>query len=152
MPPLSRRLSTRWAICWIALAAFPPTVAGPDGPSRLAGGQIRLPDISFLRWDRLPADDAQRPFVELAPDLAIEILSRGNTPREMERKRKELFAGGTRLMWLIDPASRTVAVYVDADSAPVILSEDQSVDGQPVLPGFSFSIRQLFAEAQKPQG
>ncbi len=88
----------------------------------------------------------------MAPDLAIEILSRGNTPREMERKRKELFAGGTRLMWLIDPASRTVAVYVDADSAPVILSEDQSVDGQPVLPGFSFSIRQLFAEAQKPQG
>jgi Uma2 family endonuclease len=110
-----------------------------------------MPDVSFTSWDRLPADYAKHAAADLSPDLAIEILSPSNTAREMARKRVDLFAGGTRLMWVIDPPSRTVAVYVDAESSPVILDEDHSVDGGAVLPGFSFSIRQLFADAQRPQ-
>jgi Uma2 family endonuclease len=126
-------------------------VGVPDGMYRVKPGQIRMPDVSFTSWERLPADFHKHAAADLSPDLAIEILGPSNTVREMARRRVDLFAGGTRLMWVIDPPSRTVAVYVDAESSPVILHEDQSVDGGPVLPGFSFSIRQLFADAQSPQ-
>ncbi len=122
----------------------------PDAMFRVKPGQIRLPDVSFVSWARLPADFQQHAAADIAPDLAIEVLSPSNTVREMTRKRIELFAGGTRLMWVIDPASKTVAVYTEAESVPVMLTEDQSVDGGAVLPGFSFAIRQLFAEAERP--
>jgi len=125
-------------------------VAGADGLFRVLPGQIRIPDVSFTSWDRLPPDYQGHAAADLSPDLAVEILSPSNTAREMARKRVDLFSGGTRLMWVIDPPSRTVAVYTDAESNPVVLNEDQSVDGGVVLPGFSFSICQLFAEAQQP--
>jgi Uma2 family endonuclease len=80
-------------------------VAGSDGLFRVLPGQIRLPDVSFTSWDRLPADYSGRAAANLSPDLAVEILSPSNTAREMARKRIDLFAGGTRLMWVIDPAS-----------------------------------------------
>jgi Uma2 family endonuclease len=125
-------------------------VAVPDGMYRVKPGQIRMPDVSFASWDRLPPDYQHQAAPDLSPDLAIEILSPSNTAREMARKRTELFAGGTRLMWIIDPPTRSVAIYADAESDPIVLNEDQSVDGGIVLPGFSFSIRQLFAEAERP--
>jgi Uma2 family endonuclease len=126
-------------------------VALPDGMFRVKPGKIRMPDVSFTSWDRLPPGYQHIAAPDLTPDLAIEILSPGNTAREMARKRIELFSGGTRLMWIVDPPTRSVAIYVDAESDPVVLTEDQSVDGGALLPGFSFSIRQLFAEAEKPQ-
>jgi len=118
---------------------------------RVNPGKIRMPDVSFTSWSRLSPDYQDHAAADLSPDLAIEILSPSNTAREMARKRIDLFTGGTRLMWVIDPPTRTVAVYMDTESSPVILNEDQSVDGGAVLPGFSFSIRQLFAEAERPQ-
>jgi Uma2 family endonuclease len=127
-------------------------VAGSDGLFRVIPGQIRMPDVSFTSWARLPANDQLDAAASVAPDLAVEILSKSNTPREMDRKRIELFAGGTQLMWVIDPPTRTIAVYTGAATSPTLLDEDQSVDGGSVLPGFSFSIRQLFAEAERPQG
>ncbi len=127
-------------------------VAVPDGMYRIKPGQIRLPDVSFVSWNRLPADYRTNAAPDVSPDLAVEILSASNTVREMARKRTEYFTGGTGLMWVVDPMPRTVTVYVDTESEPVTLTEDQSVDGGDVMPGFSFSIRNLFAEAQHPQG
>jgi Uma2 family endonuclease len=117
---------------------------------RVKPGKIRMPDVSFASWDRLPPDYQHHTAPDLSPDLAIEILSPSNTAREMARKRTELFAGGTRVMWIIDPPTKSVAVYTDAESDPIVLNEDQTVDGGAVLPGFSFSIRQLFTEAERP--
>jgi Uma2 family endonuclease len=126
-------------------------VAGTDGMYRVEPGQIRMPDVSFTSWSRLPDDYHKYPAGDLSLDLAVEVLSPSNSKKEMIRKRREYFARGTRLMWIIDPAAQTVAVFVDDSSAPTILTEDKSVDGGNVLPGFSFSIRELFAEAQRPQ-
>ena len=126
-------------------------VAVPDGMFRVGPDQIRMPDASFTSWSRLPADYSNNAAADLSPDLAIEILSPSNTANEMARKRREYFARGTGLMWMINPAARTVAIYIDTEGEPTISNVDQSVDGGDVLPGFSFSIRQLFEEAEQPQ-
>jgi Uma2 family endonuclease len=89
-------------------------------------------------------------FLNRAPDLAVEIISPSNTAREMERKRREYFAGGARLVWQVYPATRRVRVYTDPD-AVTELGEDETLDGSPVLPGFSLSVRRWFERAGQRQ-
>jgi Uma2 family endonuclease len=113
---------------------------------RLASGLVRIPDVSFVSWDRLPGRRVpSRPIPRLAPDLAVEVLSKGNTKREMERKLREYFNAGVGLVWLIDPKARTVAVYTAVDHF-IVLGEKQTLEGRPVLPGFSLPLAQWFAE------
>jgi Uma2 family endonuclease len=122
-------------------------VLAPDGPLRLSPAQVRLPDLSFLSWDHFPTRKLPRgPVLDRAPDLAIEILSTGNTEAEMARKLREYFAAGTRLAWLIDSRTRTARVYTSPEQC-VELGEDGVLDGDHVLPGFRLSLRQLFEEA-----
>ena len=87
----------------------------------------------------------------LAPDLAVEVLSEGNTKGEMERKLKDYFFAGVRLVWYIDLKKRTAAVYTSPDEGAT-LTEDQSLDGGAVLPGFRLSLRKLFARPTPPGG
>jgi len=124
-------------------------VTGPDGTMRLAPRLVRIPDVAFTAWERFPDRRLpQRPIPDLAPDLAVEVLSASNTDREMDRKRRDYFAAGVRRVWEVDPAARTVTVYTAADPATV-LHEDQTLDGRDVLPGFALSVRQLFAELEQ---
>ena len=79
-------------------------VTGRTRTFRLFPGLVRIPDVAFTSWDRMPdrrAPDA--PMPHLAPDLAVEVLSESNTPGEMLRKRREYFTAGVRLVWLADP-------------------------------------------------
>ena len=67
-------------------------------------GLVRIPDVAFTSWERLPGRRVPpEPIPELAPDLAVEVLSQSNTEAEMTRKRGEYFAAGVRLVWLVDP-------------------------------------------------
>lgn len=87
-------------------------VAGAAGMLRLAPGLVRIPDVSFISWGRLPGRSVPRmPIPPLAPDLAVEVLSESNTAAEMTRKIGEYFAAGSRLVWIIDPEPRVVTVY-----------------------------------------
>jgi Uma2 family endonuclease len=88
---------------------------------------------------------------DLAPDLAVEILSESNTVGEMERKVRDYFFAGTRLVWYIDPRRRSVRVYTNPDQC-VELGERQTLDGGAVLPGFSLPLAQLFARLPKGKG
>lgn len=120
-------------------------VLGADGMARLAPGLVRIPDVSFISWDRLPGRQVPfAPILEVAPDLAVEVLSPSNTPQEMERKLLEYFEAGVRHVWYVDPAPRTVRVFT-APAQCLVLGEDQAIDGHPVLPGLSIPIRPLFA-------
>jgi Uma2 family endonuclease len=124
-------------------------VAGADGTIRLWPGRVRIPDVAFISWDRLPGRRRPtKPIPEVAPDLAIEILSESNTPGEMEHKRRDYFAVGVSLVWEIDPASRTARVYTSLDQATT-LTEADSLDGGTVLPGFSLALSDLFAELDR---
>ena len=121
-------------------------VSAPDGMVRLFAGLIRIPDVSFASWDRFPDRKVpDQPVPSLAPDLVIEVLSESNTRAEMKRKRREYFDAGVRLVWEIDPESRTVGVY-GHDGTVEILDASQRLEGGDVLPGFSLELRLLFAE------
>ena len=103
---------------------------------RIAPGLVRIPDLSFITWDRLPGRESpQEPIPDLAPDLAVEVLSEGNTKAEMARKVREYFEAGVILVWLIDPKKRTARVFSTVEKS-VLIRADQSLDGGDVLPGF----------------
>ena len=116
---------------------------------RLFPGLVRIPDVAYASWDRLPGgrrSDAAIP--DLVPDLAIEVLSQSNTKAEMKLKRQEYFSAGVRLVWLVEPKTRTVDVYT-SKSRFKRLTEADVLDGGAVLPGFRLSVRDLFAELDR---
>ena len=120
--------------------------AGADGTVRLLKGLVRIPDVSFFSWEKLPGRVLpSEPIADLFPDLAVEVLSEHNTPEEMERKLREYFLAGVRLVWMIDPRKRTAEVYTSPDAPAGVLDESQSHDGGKVLPGFTLSLAELFA-------
>jgi Uma2 family endonuclease len=124
-------------------------VSGPDGAVRLFAGRVRIPDVAFVSWDRLPGRRRPaQPVPDLAPDLAAEVLSAGNTAAEMARKLQEYFTAGVRLVWVIDPAARTLSAYT-APAAVTVLAETDTLTGDPVLPGFRLPLRELFAELDR---
>ena len=122
-------------------------VLGADGMMRLAPGLVRIPDVSFISWDRLRGRRVPRePIADLAPDLAIEVISKHNTPKEMQRKLGDYFSAQVRAVWYVYHAPRReVHVYSSPDEHTV-LSEQQSLDGGDVLPGFTLALSNLFAE------
>lgn len=120
-------------------------VSGADSTLRMTAGNVRLPDVSFICREHLPGGYAPAEAIpSLAPDLAVEVLSESNTAKEMDQKLKEYFASGTRLAWIIDPPSRTVAVYTSPAKPPQILDDAAELDGGNVLPGFVLPVADLF--------
>jgi Uma2 family endonuclease len=89
-----------------------------------------------------------QPIPRLAIDIAVEVVSKGNTKAELERKLGEYFDAGTRLVWFLDPRKRTARVYTSPERS-TRLTEDQSLDGGDVLPGFTVSLRALFDRAHR---
>jgi Uma2 family endonuclease len=127
-------------------------VAGADATSRILPGLVRIPDVAFVCWDRLPGRTLPKePIPDLVPDLAVEVLSEGNTPAEMKRKLKEYFLAGVRLVWFVNPGQRTVEVFTAPD-ASTVFSEGQTLDGGPVLPGLRLAVRDVFARVPRPAG
>lgn len=121
-------------------------VLGADGMARLAPGLVRIPDVSFIAWDRFPGK--QIPAVSMldrGPDLAVEVLSPHNTREETARKLVEYFDSGVRLVWYIDPRTRTARAYSAPDRSTE-LDASQSLDGGNVLPGFSLALALLFSK------
>lgn len=119
-------------------------VVGPDAPYRLSVGRVRLPDVSFVSWKRMPGGRLPtEPIPNLAPDLAVEVLSASNTASEMATKRQNDFSAGTRLVWQIDPATRSAEVYTGPDDCTK-LDESQSLDGSAIVPGFVLPLHELF--------
>jgi Uma2 family endonuclease len=119
-------------------------LAPGDGPLRLLAGLVRLPDVSFIRREKLPGGQLpEEPIPNLVPDLAVEVLSEGNTPGEMRVKLKEYFLAGTTLVWLVDPRRRTVVVHTSPEESQT-LTEADTLDGGTVLPGLSLPVRRIF--------
>jgi Uma2 family endonuclease len=124
-------------------------VAGADGAVRLWPGRVRIPDVVYVGWDRLPGRRIpEAPIPELAPDIAVEILSESNTKREMEQKRGDYFRSGVRLVWEIDPEQRTVTAYTSPEQCTVLRQTDL-LDGSPVLPDFVLPLSELFGELDR---
>ncbi|HVT81640.1 MAG TPA: Uma2 family endonuclease [Phycisphaerae bacterium] len=120
-------------------------LTGEAGMMRVLPKQVRMPDVAFVTPARFPGGKpTPGPVPDVCPDLAVEVVSEGNTKREIERKRKEYFKGGTILVWVVDPPTRTVAVYTGPETFHVLTLADQ-LDGGTVLPGFILPLKTLFA-------
>jgi Uma2 family endonuclease len=122
-------------------------VSGADSTMRMTSGRVRLPDVGFTSRDRLPK--TLDPIPTLAPDLAVEVLSESNTKDEIDQKLQEYFQSGTRLAWIIDPPTRTVAVYHRPGEPTRVLAESETMDGEHVLPGFALPIAELFVNVPR---
>jgi Uma2 family endonuclease len=119
-------------------------LAGADGSLRLWPGMVRLPDVSFVSWEKLPNRTIpDEPIADFAPDLAIEVLSKGNTKGEMDRKLREYFLAGVRLVWYINPRKRQVRVYTAPDQS-LVFDEGGTLDGGDLLPGLALAVREIF--------
>lgn len=116
---------------------------------RLFAGLVRIPDVAFISWARLPGGTVpEEPVPELVPDLVVEVLSRTNTPGEMRRKRQEYFQAGAVLVWMVDPDRRTVTVFTSPTDFAEHAERD-SIDGGTVLPGFTLSLAEFFQELDR---
>ncbi len=122
---------------------------GEGGMMQIAPGLVRIPDVSFISWDRIPGGESPRePVPDLAPDLAVEVLSEGNTTAEMRRKVGEYFEAGARVVWLIDPRKHTARVST-SPTRWVTIDADQSLDGGDLLPAFSVRLGDLLDHGRR---
>jgi Uma2 family endonuclease len=112
-------------------------------PGRKPGQKnVRSPDVSFVATGRFPQDKGPVGFTEFAPDLAVEVLSPDDRPRDVLRKVGEFLDAGTRIVWVIDPEKRAAAVYRSLTEVRQLGPED-NLDGEDVVPGFSCRLEEI---------
>lgn len=104
---------------------------------------VRAPDAAFVRNDRL-SGGSPKGFIPFAPDLAFEVLSPTDTASEIADKAAQYLDAGCGCVVVVDPGKRTITKYMSDARFKVYRTGDQ-FDGAPVLPGFQFSVSDLFA-------
>jgi Uma2 family endonuclease len=106
---------------------------------------VRAPDVAFVRRERVLAAGDVKGFWPGAPDLVVEVISPGDLYTEVDEKIASWLAHGARLVLAVDPRRRTVAVH--RPNQPVrLLTEDDRLEGQDVVPGWSLPVRQIFRQ------
>lgn len=103
---------------------------------------VRAPDVGFISKARLAPMTGR--FYRLAPDLAVEVVSPSDTGAEIMHKADDYLRAGTRLVWVIYPDLRVVAVY-RPDQPSVVLRGDERLEGGDTLPGFSITVNDVFS-------
>ena len=104
---------------------------------------VRAPDASFVSRARIPREGMPEAFWPIAPDLAVEVVSPGDTASEVQTKVVEWINAGTRLVWVIDPKTQTVTVYRSLANVRVLTLSDK-LDGADVVPGFEIAVKELY--------
>lgn len=104
---------------------------------------VLIPDLSFVRAERLPPEDEQSGYPPLAPDLAIEILSPSDSALEIEKKVETYLRAGVRLVWVVNPVAQSITVHTPDRVARTLFAGD-TLDGGDVLPGFAIPVAALF--------
>jgi Uma2 family endonuclease len=102
-----------------------------------------FPDVSFVRKERLPNPEELERFLNLVPDLAIEIFSPTDYPKLLGEKIAAYAEAHTPMVWVLYPRTKTVEFYRDGRKGAE-LGPDEMLDGGDALPGFSVRVRDLF--------
>ena len=111
---------------------------------RMRGGNIRVPDLSFTRRERLPGGQVPNTFGDAAPDLCVEIISPSEDAADMARKVEEYFDAGAQIVWHVFPDTQTVTVWRSPTDATALTANDM-LSGDNLLPAFSCPVSELFA-------
>jgi Uma2 family endonuclease len=104
---------------------------------------VRAPDIAFVRRERIPETGIPKEFWPGAPDLAVEVLLPGDRAKEVDEKVADWLASGASAVWVVNPKRKSVIVHRSSKDALTLL-EDDELDGQDVVPGFSFRVADIF--------
>jgi Uma2 family endonuclease len=108
-----------------------------------SSGNLRSPDVTVVRNEKLPNGESPEGFGELVPDLAVEVLSPNDSLAQVGRKIGEFLQCGVPLVWLADPAGKTVTAYRSLSDIQKFSSTD-IITGESVLPGFSSLVSKFF--------
>jgi Uma2 family endonuclease len=104
---------------------------------------VRGADVAFVSTERYERRTRALVFLDVAPDLVVEVLSARDTVMDLTDKLHDYFAAGVRLVWVVDPRSRRVSAYrsvVDVREA----GEADTLSGEDVLAGFTTPVAALF--------
>ncbi|MDJ0732323.1 MAG: Uma2 family endonuclease [Crocosphaera sp.] len=113
---------------------------------KLPNGANRSPDASWVsqaRWDALTPEQ-QDSFIPLCPDFVVELRSENDTLKDLRSKMEEYIENGAKLGWLIDPKNKRVEIYRPGEVVEV-LENPSHLSGERVLPGFSLSLKRVWA-------
>lgn len=105
---------------------------------------VRGPDVFFVRAARIPEAGVPEAFWEIPPDLAVEVVSPGESAEEVREKVRDYLAAGTPLVWIVYPRTREVIVHTPDGTAHTYGSTD-TLEQFDTLPGFTCTVAELFA-------
>ena len=100
-----------------------------------------LPDVAFISWDKQP-NSSKEAYNSNPPDLAVEVMSPSDTDTAMRIKVANYLAEGV-LVWVVRPDDKVVEVYQQGQAVK-LLSENDTLDGQPVLPELRIQVKDIF--------
>ncbi len=118
----------------------------PDDPS-----MVRKPDVSYIRRERLREDEEPEGHCPIAPDLAVEVISPHELYYEVEEKIADYFSAGIPLVWVVNPATRSVRVH-RRDGTISDLAETDELTGENVIPGFRCRVSEIFRTPEPSPG
>jgi Uma2 family endonuclease len=111
----------------------------PNHPNK-----VRRPDFSFIQLDRLSAKQAlEGGHIPIVPDMAVEVVSPNDLYYEVEIKINEWMTAGVRLLWIINPQTRNVRVFLDGGSSDAVQEKDE-ISGEDVIVGFRCRVSDFF--------
>ena len=105
---------------------------------------VRAPDVSFVAKERVPTTGVPKTYWPFAPDLAVEVVSPSDRFDEVQIKVSEYLTAGTRLVWIVNPATRTIFVHRSAHDVKALGGDDE-LNGEDIVPGFRCPVRRVFA-------
>ncbi|MDT5159419.1 MAG: hypothetical protein QOH51_3776 [Acidobacteriota bacterium] len=105
---------------------------------------VLAPDAAFIRQEEIDRVGRTRKFWPGAPDLAVEVMSPGDSVRKTDEKAKAWLSYGARMVWTVNPGKRTISVYRPGEDVSV-LTEADALDGQTVVPGFRCDVKEIFS-------
>jgi Uma2 family endonuclease len=109
-------------------------------PDRLVGAAA-----AFLADRSLPVRRSPEGYLETIPDLVVEVLGKNDTLLAMLRKMEDYLQAGVRLVWLVEPETRTVTAYRPG-RAPEVLGENDTLTAEDIIPAFPLAVRDALAE------
>lgn len=104
---------------------------------------VLAPDVAFISREHIPESGIPKKYWPGAPDLAVEVLSPGDTTREVEEKVSQWLAAGARLVWAVNPRRKSITVHRAPKDASTF-SETDELDGEEVVPGFRCRVSEIF--------
>ena len=143
-------------IVLLALLAMTLLLTAPARPAHADGhslldicGELQerallaAPDVAFVSKDRLPPGDVESGFLEMAPDLVVEVVSPGDSASYVHEKAAMWLMAGARLVWLVYPVSQSIVVH-DSQGGAKVLHTGDNLDGAPVFEDFQVAVKEFF--------